>query len=153
MAIKLEKCSPATESEIAEAEQQLGEKLPVDYRTFLLEFNAAIPEDNVFGKDLNVSVERFIPVGKIATHTENVDGFPNEAVPIAEAPSGNFVYFKKGSPKVYFWDHEIDCDKELASSFSEFLNALNPFDMDSVQLKPGQVKSVWVDPDFKPEFD
>ena len=153
MAVKLEKSSPATESEIAEAEKQLGEKLPADYRSFLLEFNAAIPEDNVLGEDLAVSVERFIPVAKIATRTENVDGFPSDAVPIAEASSGNFVYFKKGSPSVFFWDHEIDRDKKLASSFSEFLDALRPFDIDSVQLKPGQVKSVWVDPDFKPEFD
>ena len=153
MPIKLQKCKPAAEPEIAEAERQIGKRLPADYRSFLLEFNASIPEDNVFGEDLSVTVERFVPVARIATRTQNVDGFPSDGVPIAEASSGNFVYFKKGSPSIYFWDHEIDHDRKLASSFMEFLNALRPFDFASVQLKPGQVKSVWVDPNFKPEFD
>ena len=153
MNIELKKYRPAINSEIEEAEKLLGYKLPAEYISFLLEFNAAIPEDNVFDEDLTVSVDRFIPVSEIATRAKKVDGLPEGAIPIAEATSGNLIYFKKASEEVMFWDHEIDNDKKLASSFDEFLIKLLPFDMKSVQLKPEQVKSVWVDPNFNPEFD
>jgi len=29
-----------------------------------------------------------------------------------------------------------------------FLDRRKPFDINSVQLKPGQVKKVWIDPEF-----
>ena len=54
--------------------------------------------------------------------------------------------------RVYFWDHEIDNDKVVAENFAEFLERLEPFDLSSVTLKPGQDLGGWVDPDFKPEF-
>jgi len=37
---------------------------------------------------------------------------------------------------------------KLASSVFEFLESLTPFDLDSVELKDGQVESAWIDPDF-----
>lgn len=153
MTIALENCSPATESEIEDVEGRVGAQFPADYRSFLLHFNSGTPETNVYGDDLTVSVERFVSVSKIMTRTNDVDGFPSDAIPIAEAASGNFVYLKKGTSDIYYWDHEIDRDRKLASSFTEFLDTLRPINMDDVQLKPGQVKSVWIDPDFKPEFD
>jgi hypothetical protein len=153
MKIKLAKYKPATESEISDVEHRLGFTLPNDYRYVLKTFNGAIPEDNVFGEDLTVSVERFIPVASIATRAESVDGFPQDAVPIAEAASGNFVYMRKELVDIFYWDHEIETDRRLASSFNQFLETLRPFDIDSVKLKPGQVKSVWVAPGFKPDFD
>ena len=92
-------------------------------------------------------------VSNIPRCVGNVEGFPSDALPIAEDPSENFFYFKKGSANIFFWDHEVENDKELASSFREFLDTLRPFDTESIQVKPGQVKSVWVDPKFKPKFD
>lgn len=152
MEIKLEKYTKATEAEIAKTEKKLGLSLPKDYRDFVLKYNGAIPEENVFGDNLLVSVDGFIPISDVATRAGFVDGFPSDAFPVAESPSGNFIYIRKGSFDVFFWDHEVDDDKRLATSFSEFIDGLTPFDIDTIQLKPDQVKSVWVDPDFKPEF-
>jgi hypothetical protein len=131
----------------------LGMRFPGDYRAFLSEYNSAIPEPNVFVGDSMVSVERFISVDAIANRTKRIDGFPQDGVAIAESPSGNFVFIAKGNLGIYFWDHEIEGERSLASSFSEFVSGLHPFDADSIELQPGQVKSVWVDPSFKPEFE
>jgi hypothetical protein len=50
---------------------------------------------------------------------------------------------------VFYWDHEVPAPViRLAPSFGEFLALLQPFDMNNVHLKPGQVKRVWVNPEF-----
>ena len=150
MSIVLKKYGAVSEEQIAQMEEQLGYSLPSEYRAFVREHDGAVPEENVFQDD--VSIDQFIPVADLATRTHGIDGFPADAIAVAECPSGNFVYIKKGTDEVFFWDHEIEIDKKLASSFGVFLQELRPFDINEVQLKPGQVKSVWVDPDFKPEF-
>lgn len=153
MKIKLKKYSPASEIEIQELETKSGINLPVDFRNFLRQYNGATPEENVFDDDVSVSVDRFLPVSDINRRTSKIEGLPKNALAIAEAPSGNIIYLTKDKKYIYYWDHEIEGgDKKLASSFDAFLNKLKPFDVSSIQLKPGQVKSVWVDPDFKPEF-
>jgi hypothetical protein len=152
MIVKLMESKPAKIEEIKETERQLGCVFPQDYHEFLLKYNGSVPESNVFRNDLIVSVDSFIPVAEIGPISMEIEGFPFDAFPIAEVPSGNFVYLRKNSFDVFFWDHEIEKEKKLASSFTEFLEGLRVFDDNSIQLKPGQVKSVWVDPDFKPEF-
>ena len=49
---------------------------------------------------------------------------------------------------VCFGDHETTEITTLAVTFGDFLELLQPFDISSVKLKPGQVKRVWVDPEF-----
>jgi hypothetical protein len=49
---------------------------------------------------------------------------------------------------VCFWDHETTEITTLAVTLGDFLELLQPFDISSVKLKPGQVKRVWVDPEF-----
>ncbi len=50
---------------------------------------------------------------------------------------------------VFFWDHELpEQTVELAANFEAFLDVLEPFDIKSIKLRPGQVKRVWTDPDF-----
>lgn len=72
---------------------------------------------------------------------------------MAEDDCGNFVYVRAASGEVMFWDHEIENgDVFLADDISGFLKLLRPFDPVAVKLAPGQVKSVWIDPTFKPEF-
>jgi hypothetical protein len=107
----------------------------------LLRFNGAIPEENVFDDDANVSVDRFIPISEVPSLLRGIEGFPEDAFPIAESPSGNFICISTGDFRVQYWDHEIEKgDKRLASSFDEFLAKLKPFDVSSIQLKPGQRK-------------
>jgi cell wall assembly regulator SMI1 len=153
MRIKLRKYEPAADSAISQVETEIGVTLPEDYRNFLSVYDGAIPEDNIFEDDLNIGVERFIPVSEVMKRAKRIDGFPEGGLPIAASAGGNYVYLTKSGFEVYFWDHEVEDDKKIAASFDEFLQKLKPFDASSIQLKPGQVKSVWIAPGFKPKFD
>lgn len=68
----------------------------------------------------------------------------------AEDSNGNFFTIdSKG--RVHFLDHETDERVHLAETLDEFGSKLKePRDVD---LPPHKVISVWVDPDFKPEFE
>lgn len=153
MTIQMEKYEGASAEEIRKVEHDLEVSFPTDYREFLLKCDGATPEENVIENDVNVSVDRFIPVSELGKRAAGVEGLPQDALPIAEAPSGNFIYLRRSDFSVRYWDHEIESgDKELAASFDAFMQKLVPFDINSIQLQPGQVESAWVDPDFKPEF-
>jgi len=151
--IKLEKYRAASKAEIKKAESDLGVTFPKDYRNFLLKYDGAVPQENALGNDITVSVDRFVAVDEISSLTSGVDQFPQNTWAVAECPSGDFIYIEKSSQCVFFWNHETDKDRRIASSFGEFLKALKPYDASASNLKPGQAKSVWVDPDFKPQFD
>jgi hypothetical protein len=64
---------------------------------------------------------------------------------IAEDDCGNFFAVLE-SGAIAFWDHETDALTPLAISLQQFM--ANCTDPASVKLKPGQVKSVWINPEF-----
>ena len=72
------------------------------------------------------------------------------AYPIAWAEGGNYVFIDEGkNGAVFFWDHEVPEEiKEVAPNFEAFLDHLEPFDINAIQLKPEQVKKAWIDPEF-----
>lgn len=154
MAIKMNNYKSTSADEIVSIEQNLNVSFPETYRNFLLKYDGATPESNILENNESVNVDRFIPLSELGNRATGVEGFPHDALPIAEAAGGNFIYLKKSDFSVWFWDHEIDSgDLELAPSFDEFMRQLIPFDIDSVELKPGQVEASWVDPDFLKELE
>ena len=42
----------------------------------------------------------------------------------------------------------LEALKQCLGVFGAFLDILEPFDIKTIQLKPGQVKKVWIDPEF-----
>ena len=68
----------------------------------------------------------------------------------AEDSCGN-EFLADDARAVFFWDHETDDIIPLSDSLLTFLSSLVRFP--EVHLKPGQVKRVWGDPNFKPTFD
>ena len=74
----------------------------------------------------------------------------NESI-FASDGNGNFYTLQEGG--VYFLNHETDERILLINSLINFLKHLEEPEDLNIALKPEQVKSVWVDPDFKPEFD
>ena len=67
---------------------------------------------------------------------------------LGEDSCGNFfLYAPDGS--VSFWDHETDDEIVLAASVEEFCGSLA--EPTPVELQPGQVKRVWIDPNFLEE--
>lgn len=154
MNIVIPKTTSASDQSLVDLEKKFG-TLPEDYLSFLKEHDGVKPESNVFELSENNSsgIENFILSNNILQRADSIEGFPLGMLPIADDASGNIFYINPTSEAVYFWDHEIDSDGiKIASSFSEFLNKLQKFDANKIKLKPGQVKSVWIDPDFRSQL-
>jgi hypothetical protein len=151
MKVKLQGGRTASEQDVLALETRLACKLSDSFRKFLQEHDGAKPETNIFSIDeKNESgVNKFIPAAEILKERSHIENIPVKAFPVAWAEGGNYVFIDEGkNGAVYFWDHETAEATELASTFGDFLNLLQPFDITTVKLKPGQVKKVWIDPEF-----
>ncbi|MBK1869186.1 SMI1/KNR4 family protein [Aestuariivirga sp. YIM B02566] len=151
MAIELRRGGRASDDEIARLEEALGEKLPDVVRDFFRHHDGAKPENNTFaiGKCNESSINQFIPVREIEKEREQFESISSGAFPIAFDECGNYVLVDlRAGGAVYFWDHELDETVILSKDFASFLALLQPFDINSVELKPGQVKRVWIAPGF-----
>ena len=141
-----------SEEEIQEVEHGLEISFPGDYREFVANHDGLRPQLNIFSvSGTNESgVNEFIPLHRIRTECAFIENLGDARIPIAWAEGGNYVCLDVSSEGgVFFWDHEEpDRDAKLADSFSHFIELLAPFDPNSVELKPGQVKSAWIDPEF-----
>ncbi|SRR5258706_8576816 len=152
MKIKLRNGEPASEEAILTLEAALGCPLSHSFRAFVRDHDGAEPETNIFKiSDNNDSgVNKFIPVSDILKERAYIENIPRRAYPVGWAEGGNYVFVDEDrNGAAFYWDHELpDEPTQLADSFGAFLDLLEPFDIKTVQLKPGQVKSVWVDPEF-----
>lgn len=155
MAVEIPRTKGLSENRVAGVERVLGCALPASLRAFARDHDGAEPEDNTFDVPDNQSgVRAFISLADVPQLRREIDGFPKTGVPVAEDGCGNYVWLKPETGEILFWDHEIESDGVvIANNFEAFIASLQPFDRDSAQLQPGQVKHVWIHPDFKPEFD
>jgi hypothetical protein len=154
MSIPIPTTSAAAPQTIEALRRIYGKQLPADYLSFADRHDGAKPALNSFsvGGNNSAGVDEFIPVHEAVRIRDLVEGFPQNALPFARASGGNFVYLNPADDSVYFWDHEqADGDIRLADSFHRFLDTLQPR-TPTPKLKPGQVKRIWSDPNFKPEF-
>jgi hypothetical protein len=149
MKIKLHRGKKASEQAILALEAAMGCRLSDSFTTFLKTSDGAEPEPNrVSGKNL-ASVRRFIPINEVLEEREDIEDIPAKAYPVAYDGCGNYILINEDrNGAVFFWDHELSESTELAASFGACLDLLEPFDTSTVQLKPGQVKKVWIDPEF-----
>lgn len=157
MKISLKDGKSASKKDVEKLEAALGCPISESFRRFVGENDGSKPQSNRFpvGKDNGAGVDRFIPVSEILAERQYIDDIPNQAYPIAWASCGNYVLLDDGhGGQVYFWDHELPDENiiKLANNFDEFLSMLEPFDINSIELKPGQVKKVWIDPEFLKKF-
>ncbi|MES2995957.1 MAG: SMI1/KNR4 family protein [Verrucomicrobiota bacterium] len=152
MKIKLIKGRPESKDNIASFEAELGRSVPIDFSEFVQTNDGAELETNIFdiGDGNESGVNGFIPISQIHNEMRNIENLPPHAFPVAWAEGGNYVLIKQGmNSGVYFWDHERpESMTRLAENFSSFLGVLKPFDISSINLKPGQVMKAWIDPDF-----
>lgn len=134
--------------------ERTGHPLPPSYVDFVRLHDGAEPQDNsIITVGNEVGVSRFIPVREACDLSGGIDGFPAHVIPLAEDDCGNYFYVEPRTGAVYFWDHEVEGpDEHVAEGALAFAEKLSPFDVSTVKLAPGQVKSVWVDPSFKPKF-
>lgn len=152
MNIKFSKPKAVERKDIDFFAQALGCSLSGDLERFFLEFNGSEPETNIFtvGKDNESGVNELIPIPRILGERKYLDCVGDMVIPVAEAEGGNYIVIDLARGQtVYFWDHEDPQNMtKLADGIYEFLDALMPFDPESVELKEGQVESAWIDPEF-----
>jgi hypothetical protein len=91
-------------------------------------------------------VRTLLPVTSWRQHTEPCR--QSGSLVVGEDSGGNlFLYAPDGS--VSFWDHETDEETVLSATMEEFCDGL--VEPTPVVLRPEQVKSVWIDPEFLAE--
>ncbi len=111
-------------------------------------YDGAKPETNIFRvSDNNDSgVNEFITISEILKARAHMENIPTRAHPVAWVEGGNYVFVDEDKKGL---GHELpDEPTELAGGFGAFLELLEPFDIKTIQLRRGQVKKVWVDPEF-----
>ncbi|CAM3151612.1 SMI1/KNR4 family protein [Vibrio neptunius] len=152
MSVKFSKPKTIELKDIDIFAQILGCSIPDDLKKFFVEFNGSKPETNTFtiSQDNMSGVNELIPIAKALEERKYLDHVGERAFPVAVAEGGNYVVIDLDQGQsVYFWDHEEPQNMiKLANNIHEFLDALVPFDPNSVELKEGQVESAWIDPDF-----
>lgn len=149
-----------SESQLRAVEQELGVRLPEDYRKFMLEFNGGrpVPEDafDVPQCDQSSGVNRFCPIDEndangLLTKRMHLDGrIPPNMLVIAGAACGDLVLLTiqgDDAGSVFYWDHEDELASgpplyantyRVADSFSEFYRGLRTFDLKAELRKRGR---------------
>ncbi|AZV39642.1 SMI1/KNR4 family protein [Komagataeibacter xylinus] len=149
-----------TQEDIASVEKRIGASFDPAYREFIAHHNGARPDYNTctVAPDNSCGIDQFLDIADIAGRMLLLADDVVSALffPFAEGESSNcFMMRKDGTPGVWFYDHEMmgmEALTPVAPSLNAFLPMLLPRDTIAATLKPGQVKSVWSDPDFVPVF-
>ena len=139
--------SPIQAAELQALEQQLGATLPADYREFLLAHNGGCPDPYCFplpGHEADdcgilnqfLGIEPETDRDLLTVWQRYQQRVPANLIPIAWDPGGNLICLAMDAAdrgKVYFWDHEAECNPGempgydnlllISDSFATFLNS------------------------------
>ena len=133
---------PITDKEVAQLEEQIGCRLPDEYRTFMLKNNGGRPNKSIFKyKEANTlcgsTIKMFFSIGKGEHTIEKArriyEGrIPDIVLPIASDSFGNIVCIGlqgRNRGKMYFWDHELELmrwnlNPIICTDFKDFLKRL-----------------------------
>jgi cell wall assembly regulator SMI1 len=140
--------APVTEAQVAKLEEEMGIRLPSEYRQFLLKHNGGYPEPDGFvihgrTEDEDGMVDRFLAIhdgehDNLSRYLKWYKGrLPRNLFPVAHDPGGNLICISTSGAdvgKVYFWDHDEEVEEGvvpdyrnvylLADDFVRFLNGL-----------------------------
>ena len=157
MSVDLKDGKQASEPDVVALEAVIEQPLDFQFRRFVETNDGAYPEDNSFpvGDIAHMGgVDRFIPIESIIRQREYIEDIGPHAYPVALSACGNYVILDQGKEgAIFFWDHEVEGGlTKIADRFDGFLNLLEPFDVASIKLAPGQVKSAWINPDLLKQF-
>lgn len=145
---------PATEACVAALESELGDRLPEDYRRFLLRHNGGRVRPGGFWLAVRTSPATALPDGEVETLSglhggkyssleqefrSRRDRHPGDVIPIADDAFGNrfcLVIHGDRRGQVWFWDHEREPPRPvdwsnmdlIAESFDAFMRGLVPVD-------------------------
>lgn len=145
-----------SEDELENLEQQLGARLPADYRAFLTKYGGyafdhlvTFPYRQPFaGGDRgvlnvffgNLPGDSYDLLKNLNTYRNRI---PSDLRPIASDPGGNIIALAiqgENKGKVYFWDHEEEemVEESKTPGYSNVYLVANSFDelLDSLKIEP-----------------
>jgi hypothetical protein len=121
-------------------EKKIANKLPSDYRIFLINYNGGSPHPDIFTiktKSLSISVRYFFGLGEIPDYYSldfifkiSRGDMPMTQIPIGEDNCGNYICIsvsKKDYGKMYFWDHDTNEIYLVENNFKEFIESLKEY--------------------------
>lgn len=127
---RIKPAAPLTEAEALEIENELGRKLPEDYRSFVMEFGGAFV-GGLVGGSTDLPVLRFFGMGdrssllrQLQLHSDfKADG----VLPIADCELGN-LYVIDLNNEIHYVNYYggRTTTHRVASSFREFLHLIGP---------------------------
>lgn len=167
MTVRFESSRPGcSRTKLEHLQRELGVALPEQYAAFLTLNDGAVPESNFVptrgGEEVGVS--EFLSCDALIQAAQQMHGrMPEGVLPVAHAEGGNYIALVcsgRLAGAVFFWDHELESDEgepatwsnlfKIDDSFDSFLARLEVYE--PVLLQPGQVKSVWIDPEFLAKY-
>lgn len=127
MTLEWKYVEPLDKDRLSKIEEHFGLSLPDDYKTSLETCNRGKPTLERFDTehqeecvlDYMVNLEETIAIAQAIP--------PDNLIPIATDPFGNFIAFKIADGRidsVVFWDHERDEISQISGSFTDFLEKL-----------------------------
>jgi len=162
----------ASDADLSAFEDELGRRLPDEYRTFLLSTNGGEPQqyNRLAGRSAGAPTVSVRWLFGLRTGDEYDLGavrrtmtgrLPAELLPIGTDSGGNLFCLGDGGA-VFYWDRDLDADDEeqpswkgaerLADSFGDFLARLEPAPED-FSIAPEPTDAGWVDPEFLEEIE
>ena len=127
MTLEWKYVEPLDKDQLSKIEEHFGLSLPDDYKASLETCNRGKPTLERFDTehqtecvlDYMVNLEETIAIAQAIP--------PDNLIPIATDPFGNFIAFKIADGRivsVVFWDHERDEISQISDSFTDFLEKL-----------------------------
>jgi hypothetical protein len=133
-----DKSKPSTQMDIDTLERIFQIFLPIDYKTFLLNFgNIWTPGilNLVIDNELDINdVSQFWAIDKIIYDKQNewTSHVSPEIIPFASDCSGNIfaflrhdLRFQTETADIYFYDHDFDTVEKISHSFKDWINEYN----------------------------
>lgn len=127
----------ATDHILNQLESHFDVSLPLAYRELTKINNGARPTKKIITLSTGEKkvIKTFLTVyptkgGVKDVHNWLKDKLPENSVPFASDPFGNYYFFKylkkqsKEEPTIFFWNHEEKDEKFISSSFINFLDKL-----------------------------
>lgn len=161
---------PVDPAQIPILESRVRATLPRAYKELLIQYNSAVPEENVYRTDrVTTNIAYFFGVTADQGHdlvAQNevmfANRLPRGVLAVAHAGGGNLICLRISDGSVYFWNHEQEATEDeepgygnmvkLAASFQEFLEQLQPYRREDFFPNASKVKSVKLKPGFQEKF-